>query len=748
MNLKRKFVPDFLRRFDKYLLLNLPFVWRTRVHYLLFYSLVADVILFLIGLSYPMDLFKLYAEGIDIIKNQEYIAMIMVLLSFLTLIYWWNQLSKYKTPIVDGKNILLEWLIYFVCVSAIILNSFMCTWGIQCKKAYFTTKEIHYDHPFLADNQHFQLGYITHYDADKNNNKAAYFKNGEALLSEIKGQIFGKKAHKALEELKLYSRYSGDNIATSYLEYFAHYTLADSLELRQRVDNVCKNQLAKTLSERQYLYENADNIAIQLSNQSSFLGNKQLIEGINDSCSVKSNLVEYMFGQQNHRANRVNNMWLREQFLATLNQQEKEAYKKALKTLDKYPIHWHSSNDDSYDTQNQVVERDVVYGWEQDILARLQDSVNMKLLITLAEKNKIGLDTLYDFLNDREYNNSSENIEWRTMSSIYVAWQRNYYKDSIDRLNPAVRPLADIFRNLVNQFDTLSFQKYLAYAQAIGYGNLIYENADTSLRTKLLDGIVAQSNKRYDYFKQSEKDSLLLLMNLDKTAAVELYNRIWTKEYSDYILKKYPLDVLEKLHNYHQINGFPPINQSDSSFKKQDILTLNNEFMNALQMVESAKVSFWSFRPLAFLFCVFGVNITFLLFFLSITSRGVIVTSLFIQILLCSCVLLVANILNYPKYIELFIVGSFALSGVLLTLLLFFAKSKIRFIEYYIIVSIFMGVLSMLWLFMMNESNTILGEFLRDYQKDAKDVFFYFFMLVLFSFALLYKRHLNLPNKK
>ena len=52
----RHIIPGFLRRIDHYLLVHLPLVWRTRIHYFAFFSLIlGNVLLFLLGSWYPVS---------------------------------------------------------------------------------------------------------------------------------------------------------------------------------------------------------------------------------------------------------------------------------------------------------------------------------------------------------------------------------------------------------------------------------------------------------------------------------------------------------------------------------------------------------------------------------------------------------------------------------------------------------------------------------------------------------------------
>jgi hypothetical protein len=173
----------------------------------------------------------------------------------------------------------------------------------------------------------------------------------------------------------------------------------------------------------------------------------------------------------------------------------------------------------------------------------------------------------------------------------------------------------------------------------------------------------------------------------------------------------------------------------------------NTGFIPALIQVEDEKDFFGNIRPFLFPFFVTSILITFLLYFLSIVSRHVIITSLFILVLLVSCVYAVSSINHKENYFDIFTVCLFLISGILLIIYLFFAKAKTRFIDYYIMISVFNGVFVVIRFFEEQFLNDAFKQVFNDFLENFSTYLFYSFMLVLFAYALLYKRYLNLPNK-
>jgi len=82
-------IPPFLRRFDNFLLENHPVVWRTRIHFVLFYSILAAVVLFVAGYCYPVSATNLTVapiEPINIARESYY--FVSLAFAIVGILYW------------------------------------------------------------------------------------------------------------------------------------------------------------------------------------------------------------------------------------------------------------------------------------------------------------------------------------------------------------------------------------------------------------------------------------------------------------------------------------------------------------------------------------------------------------------------------------------------------------------------------------------------------------------------------------
>jgi hypothetical protein len=109
----------FLHRFDAYLLLHRLHIWRTRAHYVLFFSLLAFVSLFLIGYFYPLDMLMVAKNYQDIENIKQLSFMFSVVLATFGIIAWWRVMSKHPILSTTWREAIVENALYFVCLFVI-----------------------------------------------------------------------------------------------------------------------------------------------------------------------------------------------------------------------------------------------------------------------------------------------------------------------------------------------------------------------------------------------------------------------------------------------------------------------------------------------------------------------------------------------------------------------------------------------------------------------------------------------------
>ncbi len=113
---KRLLLPGFLRHLDAFLLSSYPLVWRTRVHFVLFYGMLGAVLLFLLGYNASLSATNLLVDPIkpiEMLKDDQYHWAFTALLPFL--LFWGYTQYQSGYPFYKAKDTLLTLLIYTVC---------------------------------------------------------------------------------------------------------------------------------------------------------------------------------------------------------------------------------------------------------------------------------------------------------------------------------------------------------------------------------------------------------------------------------------------------------------------------------------------------------------------------------------------------------------------------------------------------------------------------------------------------------
>lgn len=152
--------PSFLRHWDEWLLGRYPAVWRTRGHYVLFYALLATLVLFVAGFCYPVSVTKLTIDPIKpIVMGQDsFYILPLVILSF-GLLYWAYKQYQFGFPFYQAKQVGATLLIYAVCfylITAIAAPAFKL--GALVRTAWFLMDEK--DIKYWEDNDFFAYGFL------------------------------------------------------------------------------------------------------------------------------------------------------------------------------------------------------------------------------------------------------------------------------------------------------------------------------------------------------------------------------------------------------------------------------------------------------------------------------------------------------------------------------------------------------------------------------------------------------------
>lgn len=110
----KKLLPDFLKRIDHYLLTTHPLVWRTRVHYFLFFGLIGNMLAILLPTLFitVLDTFPL--------ENTFYGFLITGMgLSGFLLLFWGFDQHRFPNRSKSFKEVLTTVSLYAVCVLSV-----------------------------------------------------------------------------------------------------------------------------------------------------------------------------------------------------------------------------------------------------------------------------------------------------------------------------------------------------------------------------------------------------------------------------------------------------------------------------------------------------------------------------------------------------------------------------------------------------------------------------------------------------
>ncbi|MGK7940361.1 MAG: hypothetical protein AB4062_09475 [Crocosphaera sp.] len=126
-------LPKFIQKIDRYLLLNFPRIWVTKIHYVFFYSLLANVALNL------LVLFSINGHPKDIIFVDSIIVITMIC-EFIFYRYWFEQQYSFNLEKeyanIKSTDSFLDIILCIICTLIIISSSWTMTVTAMYKVAH------------------------------------------------------------------------------------------------------------------------------------------------------------------------------------------------------------------------------------------------------------------------------------------------------------------------------------------------------------------------------------------------------------------------------------------------------------------------------------------------------------------------------------------------------------------------------------------------------------------------------------
>jgi len=147
-----------MRKLDSYLLKNYPAIWQTKGHYVLIYSLLIGLVLFLFGYFITSTNNLTVPPIQQLFLNNDNGFLIAFAVAILFILYWiFTQYKTQKRPI-NFLTFLLSLLIYLMCTSSILLlDTTAYRLGTISKCKGLMTKE---DIDTLKANYFYMYGYV------------------------------------------------------------------------------------------------------------------------------------------------------------------------------------------------------------------------------------------------------------------------------------------------------------------------------------------------------------------------------------------------------------------------------------------------------------------------------------------------------------------------------------------------------------------------------------------------------------
>lgn len=201
--------PKVLSRIDKWLILYHPYIWRTRVHMIIYVATVISVMLFTSGFllsSYFTDLLIPAIRPLEVFANR----LFLVPSAFILIIYlfWVRHQSKFKLVSFGLKDYLGTFICYIIGVSSLFTSAVFFLLGVLIQTAHFKVNE----RDLVDYNKNLWTVYGVNSDEMDTLNTFTYEK------SELERRAKEFKRLVEHEELLLKNRYNNDFIKMALTE--------------------------------------------------------------------------------------------------------------------------------------------------------------------------------------------------------------------------------------------------------------------------------------------------------------------------------------------------------------------------------------------------------------------------------------------------------------------------------------------------------------------------------------------------
>ncbi len=229
-------MPKFLNHIDNQLMLHAPHIWRTRVHFVAFYALIAWILLFFIGFLYPLSMFDISRTPYAVAEIKHVSFLFLLICGFFGLVFWWQQVSKFRILAAKWYHSFMECALFFIGIFMLwqAVNAFQN--GLDTNMAYrvgrsisAAEKEKLYGENFYLPGR-FDYNSEIQFDINENENDKdsipfQYFADAEDLL-----QVYHNRIHQ--QDVLLDSQFlirkdnlyqQGSDESNFYRPYYSQY---------------------------------------------------------------------------------------------------------------------------------------------------------------------------------------------------------------------------------------------------------------------------------------------------------------------------------------------------------------------------------------------------------------------------------------------------------------------------------------------------------------------------------------------
>ncbi len=223
MKWTRHLIPGFARRFDHYLLIHYPNLWRTRLHYVFLICLVSSVLLYLWGRNTGTDVGAFLAFPNDYVNDEtNWIYFPLISTSILGLIYWRKKLAEFKTV---GRSIwamILPTLSYVIGLFMVAYMLFALPAGFSHQICSSTEAKLNTHRDSLEKHNYTHLDdFVFYADPEQLRHPNHYFTECERLGRELALRTDGMPMSLAETIESAFLEYVGNSSSVFFNEFQA-----------------------------------------------------------------------------------------------------------------------------------------------------------------------------------------------------------------------------------------------------------------------------------------------------------------------------------------------------------------------------------------------------------------------------------------------------------------------------------------------------------------------------------------------